>query len=60
MKKYKVQISRDDYGYIIIEAKTPEEARELVETGEWTDEMYHVKNGGVSVERVEELEDIKQ
>ena len=55
MKEYKITISRDDYGYIIVKANTKEEAREQIESGEWTDDMYNLKGGDITVNEVEEL-----
>lgn len=57
MKTFKVPVSRDDYGYIIITAKTKEEAVELIEAGEWENEMFEPKGGSVSVSggEVEEI-----
>lgn len=46
---YIVKVSRDDYGYITIKAKTKKEAKELVEDGEWTDDMYTPKGGSIEV-----------
>lgn len=48
MNTYIVPIDRDDYGYITIKARSKKEARELVEIGEWTDDMYTVKGGSCS------------
>lgn len=45
MHTYKVPISRDDYGYVIIQAKSKKHAIQLIEEGEWSDEMYTVKGG---------------
>lgn len=45
MHTYKVPISRDDYGYIVIKAKSKNHAIQLIEEGEWTDDMYTVKGG---------------
>jgi len=53
--QFKVFISREDYGHIIVEAETLEEAREMIDSGEWTDDMYTVKNGGVTIEDIIEL-----
>ena len=55
MQKYKVLISRDDYGYIIVKANSEEEARETIESGEWTDEEYTSKGGGITVDNIEIL-----
>lgn len=56
MAKFKVDINRDDYGYIIVEAETKEEAEEKIESGDWTDEEYTVKGGGYQVVNVKVLE----
>lgn len=55
MKTYKVKVSREDYGYIFVHADNEDEAREKIEEGEWEDEDYIVKNGGVVVDEVEEI-----
>lgn len=53
--KYRVNVSREDYGYILIEAASEDEARGKVDTGEWSDDMYIIKNGGVTVENITEI-----
>lgn len=52
MNKYKVNVSREDYGYIIIEASSEEEARERIDCGDYADKDYIPKNGGIVVEEV--------
>lgn len=56
MQTYKVHVSRDDHGYIIVAAGSEDEAREKIESGDWEDKDYTVKNGGCSVEGVELLD----
>lgn len=55
MKKYCINWNRNDYGYIVIEAQTIEEARELFESGEWEEKDLFIKNGGFDVESVQEI-----
>lgn len=52
MNKYKVHVSREDYGYIMVDASSEEEAREKIDCGDWEDKDYTPKNGGVVVEDV--------
>lgn len=56
MQKYKVNVSRDEYGYITVEANSKEEAIELVNSGEWSEDDYYVKGGGVIAESAEPIE----
>lgn len=55
MKKYIVSISREDYGYITVKAESADEAREMIESGEWSEDMYKIKNGGITIDGVSEL-----
>jgi len=55
MKQFKVKVSRDDYGYILVIAENEEAAQEKIESGEWTDDEYHIKGGGFTVDEVEEI-----
>lgn len=55
MNKYFIRWNRDDYGHIVIEAETEEQARELFETGDWHDKDLVIKNGGIEIEDVEML-----
>ena len=55
MKKYCINWNRNDYGYIVIEAQTLEEARELFESGEWEEKDLFIKNGGFDVDSVQEI-----
>jgi len=49
-KTYKVPFSRQDYGYILIEAKDEQEARDIVDTGDFYDEQMIVKGGETVVD----------
>lgn len=55
MKKYKVHISRDEYGYILVDAKNVEQARKIIESGEWNDDMFVLKSGSIIVDRVDTI-----
>lgn len=56
MKTYKINWSRDDYGYILIQAETEQEAQEIFETGEFKDEDLQLKGGNMIINDIEELE----
>lgn len=60
MKTFRVHVSREDYGYVKIQAETPEEANELVENGEYDEEDFVVKGAEITVEdhMTEEVEEI--
>lgn len=47
MNTYKVNWSRDDYGYILIKANSKEEAQELFESGEFKDDDLELKGGNM-------------
>lgn len=55
MQKYCINWNRNDYGYIVIEAQTIEEARELFMSGEWEEKDLFIKNGGFDVDSVQEI-----
>lgn len=57
MKKYKVNYSLEEYGYIIIEAESEEEAKERVYSGEYRDEDKTPKNGQITAESAVEITD---
>lgn len=44
MNKYKVHISRESHGYIVVEAESAAEANEQVRQGNWTDEQFIIKD----------------
>ena len=56
MNKYKVNVSRDDYGYIILTAKDENQAREIIEAGEWRDDELVLKGGNMTVDIIELLD----
>ena len=51
--KFKVNVSRDDYGYIIVTAKNEDEARDIVETGDWQDDELMLKGGNTTIDSIE-------
>ena len=51
-KKYIVRWNRNDYGYIVIEAKSQDDARELFLSGEFDEKDLFIKNGGFDVDSV--------
>lgn len=56
MKTFKVNWSRDDYGYILIKAETEQEAIDLFETGEFNDNKLELKGGNMIINDIKELE----
>ena len=55
--KYIARVDYSGYGSIIIEAETAEQARELLESGEWKHEDINYKGGdGLTVIDIDELE----
>lgn len=54
--KYHLRWDRNDYGYIIIEANTEDEAREKFETGEYEEKDLVGKGGNVEVVDIEPVE----
>ena len=57
MQKYKVLWDRSDYGSIIIEAKSAEDAREMFETGEWEEKDLNIKNSDMHAVNIEKVTD---
>jgi hypothetical protein len=55
MTKYIIKWNREEYGHIIIEAETEEQAKEIFETGEYEEKDLNIKNGGIYLESIEEL-----
>lgn len=51
-KKYIVRWNRNDYGYIVIEAKSQDDARELFLSGEFDEKDLLIKDGGFDVDSV--------
>lgn len=56
MKTYKINWSRDDYGYMFVQAETLEKAKEIFESGEFTDDMLELKGGNMIINDINELE----
>lgn len=56
MKTYKINWSRDDYGYILMQAETLEQARELFESGEFKNEDLELKGWNMIINDIKELE----
>jgi len=56
MTQYKVNISRDEYGYLLVNADSEEQARDIVESGDWSDDEYNAKGGQITVDSIETVE----
>ena len=52
-KKFIVQWNRDDYGYIEIEAKSEQDARDKFDSGQFDDADLCTKGGSIEIERIE-------
>lgn len=52
MNKYKILWSRSDYGSIIIEAESEQEAQDMFDTGEFNEADLNIKDGGMECESV--------
>ena len=57
MNKYIILWDRNDYGKIVIEAESEDEARELFESGEWEEEDLNIKNGGMEIVAIKKAEE---
>jgi len=57
MKKYVILWDRNDYGKLVIEAQTEEEAREKFEVGDFKDEDLIIKNGGFELVEINEAKE---
>lgn len=55
MKKYKVHWDRSDYGHIVIEAESKEQAEELFMSGEFDEKDLYIKGGGFEIALPTEL-----
>lgn len=55
MKTYKIDFSRDEYGYIIIKANSEQEARDLVDTGNYNESDLIYKDGSLQSQKVTEI-----
>lgn len=55
MKMYKVFWDRNDYGSIIIEANSEEEAKEKFSSGDFLEEDLNIKDGGFEISTIEEI-----
>lgn len=55
MKKYLILWDRNDYGKIVIEANSKEEAEEKFNIGDFKDTDLDIKNGGFEIVSTEEL-----
>lgn len=53
MKKYKILWNRNDYGNIIIEANSKEEAIEMFDIGDYNDQDLNIKDGGMEFAGIE-------
>lgn len=48
-QKFIVHWDRNDYGHIIVEAETKEQAEELFMQGEFNEKDLFIKNGGFEI-----------
>lgn len=55
MNTYKVLFSRDEYGYILVRAETIEQARDVIESGNFDDNDLEYKGGSMVVDDVQLL-----
>lgn len=57
MKKYLILWDRNDYGRLVIEAESKEEAEEKFNTGDFNEEDLNIKNGGFELVEINEIID---
>ncbi len=57
MKTYKINWSRDDYGYILIKAESEDEARDMFYIGDFEDKDLFLKEGNMTAEDIQEVKE---
>ena len=57
MKKYLILWDRNDYGKLVIEANSQEEAEEKFNCGDFKEEDLNIKNGGFELVEIKDITD---